>query len=295
MNGRIAISILALFCSGALAKDNPKMKVIVVENLPTATSYTWQVAGKDSVSCYDTGCTGYYMPPDSGTDNVQGAVLKLLLPDSRIVIAECAAKPDVGQNLANALVGAQASTMYRNCRMPEANSTVDAEFNGNNVKLFMRAPSIDGSGKVSSETYQIRGVLEPSLSSELVNQVMKDPDLQRQIQANILESTQSSAAAADPSLGPDVTFEELAEMARNGQASACFILTTPAGAEIDIDGKKFGKSPIGFYLVRHGDAFRVVTVKKDGYVTVERRVLPDGKEIPLGLRLEPQNPQEPKP
>jgi hypothetical protein len=271
------------------------MKVIMIENVPTETSYTWQVAGKDSVSCYDTGCTGYYIPPDSGTASVQGAVLKLLLPDSRIVIAECIAKPDVAQNVANSLAGPPASTAYRDCRMPEANSTVEAEFNGNNVKLFMRAPSIDGTGRVSTETYQIRGVLQPSLSSEVVNQVMNDPDLRRQIQANIQDSTHSPAAAADSSLGPDLSFDELAGLAKTGQASACFILTDPAGAEIDIDGKRFGKSPIGFYLVRHGDAIRVVTIKMDGYVTIERRVLPDGKDIPLGLKLEPVSPQQSKP
>jgi hypothetical protein len=148
-----------------------KLKVTVLENIPTTTSYDWQVAGKDGISCYSSGCTSYFTLPNSGTATVSGAVLKLLLPDGRIVIAECDAKPDVGANIANALAETQASTVYRNCRRPEVNSTVDAEFNRSQVKLFMQAPSIDGTGRISSETYYIEGVLQPN-ASQPVNSPM---------------------------------------------------------------------------------------------------------------------------
>jgi len=78
------------------------MKVTVIDNLPTTFSYDWQVAGKDTISCYSSGCTSYFRPSNSGTASVNGAVLKLLLPDGRIVIAECSAKPDVAANWAAA-------------------------------------------------------------------------------------------------------------------------------------------------------------------------------------------------
>lgn len=166
----IALLVVALGSFSAMA-ETIKLKVTVLENIPTTTSYDWQVAGKDSISCYSSGCTSYFTLPNSGTATVSGAVLKLLLPDGRIVIAECDAKPDVGANIANALAESQASTVYRNCRRPEVNSTVDAEFNRSQVKLFMQAPSIDGTGRVSSETYYVEGVLQPN-ASQPVNSPM---------------------------------------------------------------------------------------------------------------------------
>jgi len=161
------VGILCLLSVGILAqaKDTlPRLKVTVIENLPTTTSYDWQVAGKSNVSCYSSGCTSYFTPSNSGTSSVNGAVLKLLLPDGRIVIAECSAKQDVAANWTNALTGTSASTVYRDCRKPEANSTIEAEFNRSEVKLFMQAPSIDGTGRRSSETYYITGVLQPDAS-----------------------------------------------------------------------------------------------------------------------------------
>jgi hypothetical protein len=163
MKETLALLVVALGSFSATA-DTIKLKVTVLENIPTTTSYDWQVSGKDTISCYSSGCTSYFTLPNSGTATVSGAVLKLLLPDGRIVIAECDAKPDVAANLANALAESQASTVYRNCRRPEANSTIDAEFNRSQVKLFIQAPSIDGTGKVSSETYYIEGVLQPNAS-----------------------------------------------------------------------------------------------------------------------------------
>jgi hypothetical protein len=87
--------------------------------------------------------------------------LKLLLPDGRIVIAECVAKENTVADFLIAATGNEASTTYRSCKAPAANSTIDAEFNRSQVKLFMREPSIDGTGRMSSETYYIKGVLQP--------------------------------------------------------------------------------------------------------------------------------------
>lgn len=148
----------------AAQKDNSTLQVTVIENVPTSNDYNWSVSGSSSVSCYGYSCSAYYNPPEGGTAQANGAVLKLLLSDGRIVIAECEMKPDNARNWINAIGsmnGSVASAVYRNCRVPESGSIIGAKFKGNNVKLFMREPSIDGTGKGYSETYWIRGVLEP--------------------------------------------------------------------------------------------------------------------------------------
>jgi hypothetical protein len=87
-----------------LAGAADKTRVIVLKQLPTATSYGWSVAGKASTNCYSSGCSSTWSAPSDGKDTVQGAELKLLLPDGRIVIATCSAKPDMGRNLGLALL-----------------------------------------------------------------------------------------------------------------------------------------------------------------------------------------------
>ena len=42
-----------------------------------------------------------------------------------------------------------------------------------------------------------------------------------------------------------------------------------------------------FVLLRNGDAPRVIMIEMSGFKTVEERVIPDGKTIPIGLTLEP--------
>jgi hypothetical protein len=63
------------------------------------------------------------------------------------------------------------------------------------------------------------------------------------------------------------------------------VITGPPGAEIDIDGNKAGVSPLVVMLLKHGDSPRLITIKMSGYKTVEKKVVPDGKIIPLGLNL----------
>ena len=275
-------------CTLAFAKEKPKMKVIVIQNLPTTSSYSWQVDGRSSASCSGASCSAYYSPASSGNASVRGAVLKLLLPDGRIVIAACAAKQDVGRNLGAALAGEHTSTMYRNCRMPTANATIEAEFNRSDVKLFIQAASIDGTGKVSTETYQIKGVLEPTASTVLAREILGDPDLKKQLQTNSAEGQHSdAAAAASIASGTQLrTRQEQTEVLKSGQASRCIIATTPGGAEIYIDGNRAGKSPMAFALIRHGDTPRVLTIKLAGYMPIEKDFVPDGKDIALDLKLE---------
>lgn len=114
------------------------------------------------------------------------------------------------------------------------------------------------------------------------------PDVLRQkIVANSEAGKTSSAAAANlAETGHIPTEEEMAAKVLTGDASKCAVITNPAGAEIDIDGNKAGVSPMVFMLLRKGDTPRVITIKMSGYKTVEKRVVPDGKNIPIGVTLE---------
>src|ERR1700722_517470 len=201
---RIAAMTIVLVNATALAANNHiALNVSVIQNIPTTSSYDWEVDGKATTTCYSSGCTSYFNSGSSGTANVQGAVLKLQLPELRIVVAKCIAKPDFGRNLATALSGTPASPVYRNCRVPSGSfgSTIGAGFNRNYVKLVWQEPSINGSGPKTSETYQIVGVLKPTSFQEvniLKAQIAADPDLKRQIQENVASSKTSAAAAATP-------------------------------------------------------------------------------------------------
>jgi hypothetical protein len=284
-------SLLQVHGSFAFAKSHPKTKVIVLQNLPTTTSYNWEVAGHGSISCYGMSCSAYFTPPDAGTASVHGAVLPLLLPDASVVVAECVAKPDRAAYWTSAIAGVDVSTIYRDCRVPNAGSTIDAELDGSNVKLFMR----QSSGRVFSETYQIKGVLQPTDASKIVHDVITDPALANQIRANNTESDSSAATSASKSWdlassGHILTSDEELNAVKNGQASLCLIVTTPTGAEIYIDGNSSGKTPQGFKLMRHGDTPRVIAIKMEGYVTVEKSFIPDGTDIAIRLDLEKKRP-----
>jgi hypothetical protein len=65
-------------------------------------------------------------------------------------------------------------------------------------------------------------------------------------------------------------------------------VTVPAGAEVEIDGNRMGVSPLAFVLLEHGDTPRTITIKMNGYKTIEKKVVPDGKTIPIGLTLQKQ-------
>lgn len=111
--------------------------------------------------------------------------------------------------------------------------------------------------------------------------------MKQSIVANSEASKSSPAAAvALADIGHIQTPEEMAALVQEGKASKCAIITNPPGAEIDIDGNKAGVSPLVFILLKKGDAPRTITIKMDGYRTVEKSVAPDGKTIPIGLVLE---------
>jgi len=115
------------------------------------------------MSCSGNACSGYYSTPKSGVQQVQGAVLKLLRPDSSIVIVQCVSKVNTLSSAILAIDAVNAGdpnspTVYRDCRVPTPDTVADAEFKRDTVKLSWR---FDGAKHSDSETYQIVGVLEP--------------------------------------------------------------------------------------------------------------------------------------
>lgn len=86
-------------------------------------------------------------------------------------------------------------------------------------------------------------------------------------------------------IGHGYTPAELKAMVKQNKASVCFAVTYPPGAEVDVDGRKAGVTPLGFALIRH-DTERVVTVQMPGYKTVEKKFMPDGSTFSIGLTLE---------
>lgn len=157
-----------LTASGASQSKKPHRETVtVIDEESSSTPYYWQMDGRTSVSCYGNTCSGYYRPPTYGAQQIQGAILKLQRSDLTIVIAQCVAKVNI---LASVLMAADAvaandpnaPTVYRNCRMPDTNTTAEAVFHDKTVKLFMNTENADGTWKGSSETYSILGFLQPA-------------------------------------------------------------------------------------------------------------------------------------
>ncbi len=129
-------------------------------------------------------------------------------------------------------------------------------------------------------------------------QILKDfVELLKQGQARMLSGLEGNSEAAKGSpaaaaglanVGRALTPQELADLAQEGQASTCAIVTVPPGAGVEIDGNKGGVTPLVFFLLKQGDTPRTITIRMDGYKTVEKKVVPDGKPITIGLTLEKQ-------
>jgi hypothetical protein len=148
----------------AQAEKDGKMRVTVIAKEPSTTPYDWEMNGRVSVSCDWNTCSGYYTLPSSGTQQIQGAILRLQRPDGSIAIAQCVSKVN---GLATAVVALDAinagdpntPTVYRDCRIPSPNTVAEADFHRNKVKLSWHYTN-DRHGE--SETYALVGILMPS-------------------------------------------------------------------------------------------------------------------------------------
>jgi PEGA domain len=102
----------------------------------------------------------------------------------------------------------------------------------------------------------------------------------------IINSSQVSSSPAGVAAG-QLSPEQSLKLVKQGKASFLAIMTTPVGAEIDVDGRKLGASPISFYLLKK-DEPRSVSIQLAGYKSVTRKLTPDGKPISLAITLEKQ-------
>jgi hypothetical protein len=91
--------------------------------------------------------------------------------------------------------------------------------------------------------------------------------------------------------GKQLSPQEQVELQKQGLASRCAIVTSPAGAEISIDGNRAGISPLVLVLIKR-DHPRVITIKMDGYQMVEKQVVPNGTIIPIAVQLEKVSPTD---
>jgi hypothetical protein len=151
-----------LFVALLNAAASEPEKVQIIENIPAVSNYAWWIDGKASVNCSGSSCTAYISPPASGSNDVHGAILKLLRKNGTIVVAQCLAKERVGADVLADLSGVAHSKTYRDCRMPEpGNREIKAEFSTAAVKLTFTNPRSDASGRIFTETYLIKGFLNP--------------------------------------------------------------------------------------------------------------------------------------
>jgi hypothetical protein len=297
--------------SAAVFAGKLKLDVTVIENVPSTATYNWQTPGRSSVSCRGSSCSSYFMPAETGTSQVTGAALKLLLPDGRIAIVRCVA--NMGGSVF-AFIGAMTGDYHlndpRDCGVPPNGQAIQAEFNGQIVKLSWNLPSLDGKGRKIGETYYLKGILNPTGSSpdettipqpsRSVSPVSAPAPNPTRVSTPTLNPIPVSAPAPNPIQAIEnsspvepapfqdgfLSQQEMLKQIKAGKASHCAIVTTPSGADVYVDGKFAGKSPLAFVLMQH-DRYRSILVKTEGYISYETSVWPNGADSTLNLTLEP--------
>ena len=132
--------------------------------------------------------------------------------------------------------------------------------------------------------------VQPLNPVRLANAIAEDPALVEEIKENNKNSADlpSSLASKEWDMihgGHTLTDLELSALRKVGQASQLLIFVTPFDARFDIDGLDAGRARQGFTMIRHGNTPRVLKIHKEGYITVEQSLLPDGQDVVVGTRL----------
>src|ERR1039458_3651220 len=210
-------TIAALLLSSASAFGGKvKLDVTVIEDVPSTATYSWQTRGRSSVTCSGNSCSSYFIPADSGTTQVTGATLRLLLPNGRIAIARCVA--NMG-NTVFGFIGAMTGDDHlndpRNCGVPPSGQAIQAEFNAQTIKLSWHSPSLDGEGRKTGEIYYLMGVLEPTSSPSAETTVLQPSQsvAPRSAPAPNLTPTQGQTPHSTPSRAEATTSAPSAEPA----------------------------------------------------------------------------------
>lgn len=134
-----------------------------------------------------------------------------------------------------------------------------------------------------------------SIADELAREAVANPWIRDQVIENGLASNKTQAAAASKSWElahreKSYTDQEFLEAVKSAEGSACLIITSPGGAQVEVDGLDAGKTPVGFVLMRHKDAPRAVSIKMDGYEEIHQQFVPDGQDIVLNVKLKKVKP-----
>lgn len=125
---------------------------------------------------------------------------------------------------------------------------------------------------------------QPKLSPSTTNNDAQS-SLLSQVKENAAASTDSPAALAAVASGYPTSPQQTDEPIKGGNASRCLVITSPSGATLFVDGKLAGKTPLAFYLFRHQDTPRTLTLKLAGYNTIEKQETPNGHDIVINLSL----------
>jgi hypothetical protein len=262
MNDLLTTAVLALVASahpalhfGSAKQPPPTEKVVVLAQVPTALSYNWQVQPNHAIPCFGAQCDRYYMPTADARPT-EDVVLRLLLPDARIIVVECRAKEmPVISNAVELVAGSDAEVpILRACREPQAGSETPVLFEGSNAKLLFPFTKHDGSATTIAETYHIKGTLTPIPGSE------------------------ESAATMHPAL--------VQPIGAHPGTRKCFVTVIPEDAQVYLDGEKIGVSPLPLNLPVNGMTHQI-TVLKDGFLKGEMTVRPESDETHFSFILKP--------
>jgi PEGA domain-containing protein len=95
--------------------------------------------------------------------------------------------------------------------------------------------------------------------------------------------TSLAAAAQSAQDVPAGTSQEMARLIEKGQASKTEMITSPAGAEVYIDGNKAGATPLELVLIKRDNTL-APTIKLPGYKTVEKTLVVSRVCVHLAIR-----------
>ncbi|MGH9452357.1 MAG: hypothetical protein ACRD2O_00125 [Terriglobia bacterium] len=154
----LAAFLMATFGAPSSNAHRETITVRIVNRQSSAMQYSYIVPGSVrsdcSASAFGNTATGNCVSSGTsgavGSYSVTGATFTLLLPDSRLVLVNCAPKTDWKPHMTN--------NLYRSCRKP-LTDTVEVEFSGDKAKLEWSV-SVDGKKK-ESETYKVIGIFAP--------------------------------------------------------------------------------------------------------------------------------------
>jgi len=94
------------------------------------------------------------------------------------------------------------------------------------------------------------------------------------------------SAVTTPAADSSNSKRQLEDLINSGEASLVNVTSDPAGANVDVDEKLIGKTPLSFVLTRTTNgAPRSILVYKAGYTLTGRDVIPNGKTMTFVEKL----------